>query len=234
MLKRHYFPLIISMCHFAEVSTTPLLCALTISTFVPTKQHLRGALLFCLNLKKSGAEGHWLLCETHGKLAPSIKTCEYWFRRFKSGNFDTSDKEREARPVKFEDAELEALLDQDSCQTQEELAETLGVTQQAISNRLKAMGMLRKQEYWVLHELKPRDVKRRFSTCPAMHQFQRLNRIFMARSYCCASDGISLKWSTISYFSLTKPLLRNVTNNNWCNWAENWSLNAPKMPKDYF
>ena len=40
-----------------------------------------------------------------------------------------------------EDAELEALLDQDLCQTQQELAKSLGVTQEAISKRLKAMGM---------------------------------------------------------------------------------------------
>ena len=36
----------------------------------------------------------------------------------------------------YEDTELEALLDQDPCQTQEELARTLGVTQQAIPHRL--------------------------------------------------------------------------------------------------
>lgn len=44
--------------------------------------------------------------------------------------------------VKFEDAELEALLDQDACQTQGKLAEILGVTQQTISNRLKALGIV--------------------------------------------------------------------------------------------
>jgi len=33
----------------------------------------------------------------------------------------------------YEDAELEALLDEDSCQTQKELALTLGVIQQTIS-----------------------------------------------------------------------------------------------------
>ena len=49
------------------------------STFVPAKQHLREALLFCFNLKKSLAEGHRLLCEAYGEHAPSIKTCEYWF-----------------------------------------------------------------------------------------------------------------------------------------------------------
>ena len=36
----------------------------------------------------------------------------------------------------YEDAELEALLDQGSCQTQAELARHLRMTQQAISHRL--------------------------------------------------------------------------------------------------
>jgi len=40
----------------------------------------------------------------------------------------------------YENAELEALLDEDSCQTQKELALTLGVTQQTISYRLKSLG----------------------------------------------------------------------------------------------
>ena len=50
--------------------------------------------------------------------------------------------------------ELEALLDENCCQTQEELAEFSGVTQ--------AAGYIQKQGNWVPHELKPRDVERRF------------------------------------------------------------------------
>ena len=65
-------------------------------------------------------------------------------------------------PKQFEDEELQALLDEDCCQTQEELAESLGVTQATISKRLKAAGYIQKQENWVPHELKPRDVERRF------------------------------------------------------------------------
>jgi len=45
----------------------------------------------------------------------------------------------------FEDAELEALLEQNSCQNQEELARPLGVTQETISKHLKVMGMIQKQ-----------------------------------------------------------------------------------------
>ncbi|UYV70421.1 SETMAR [Cordylochernes scorpioides] len=123
---------------------------------------------------KSANDGHRLLCEAYGKHALSIKSCEYWFRLFKSGDFDTRDQEREGRPIKFEDAELDALLDEDSSQTQEELAETLGVTQQAISNRLKVMGMVQKQGNWVPYELKPGNIERRICTCELL--LKRQNR----------------------------------------------------------
>ena len=72
------------------------------------------------------------------------------------------DEECPGQPKKFEDEELEALFDENCCQTQEELAESLGVTQAAISKRLKAAGYIQKQGNWVPHELKPRDVERRF------------------------------------------------------------------------
>ncbi|UYV68292.1 SETMAR [Cordylochernes scorpioides] len=135
------------------------------------------------NSTKSATDGHRLLCEAYGKHALSIKSCEYWFRRFKSGDFDTRDKERGGRPIKFEDAELEALLDEDSSQTQEELAETLGVTQQVISNRLKIMGMVQKQGNWVPYELKPGNIERRICTCELLLKRQNrkgfLHRIVM-------------------------------------------------------
>ncbi|GFT08649.1 mariner Mos1 transposase [Trichonephila clavipes] len=47
----------------------------------------------------------------------------------------------------FEDAELEALLDQDSCQTQQELSGSLGVTQQAISKRLKLLARQKRKGF---------------------------------------------------------------------------------------
>ena len=72
------------------------------------------------------------------------------------------DEERPGQPKKFEDEELEALLGEDCCQTQEELAESLGVTQAAISKHLKAAEYIQKQGNWDPHELKPRDVERQF------------------------------------------------------------------------
>ena len=66
---------------------------------------------------------------------------------FKDGDFSIEDKPRSGQSKKFEDKKLEALLEEDQSQTQEELAELLN--QQAVSVRLRAVGMIQKQGSWV-------------------------------------------------------------------------------------
>ena len=90
------------------------------SSFEPNKRHLRELLIYFFNLKKSAAEAHRLLVERYGKVALSEESCSEWFQKFKNGEFDIEDRERSRRPKVYEDVELNALLDQDSCQTQEE------------------------------------------------------------------------------------------------------------------
>ena len=77
-------------------------------------------MIYFFNLKISAAEGHRLLVETYGEAALSDRSCREWFQKFKNDEFDIEDKERGGKPEVYEDAETEALLDQDSCQTQEE------------------------------------------------------------------------------------------------------------------
>ena len=88
------------------------------SSFVPSKSHLRHSLLFLLHQMKKAVEAHRLLVETYGEHAPLIRTCETWFRQFKSGDFDLTDNEHPGAAKKFEDEELQAL----------QLAQTLNVT----------------------------------------------------------------------------------------------------------
>ena len=103
-------------------------------------------------MKKTAAGSHRILMEVYGEHALAECTCQKWFAQFKSGEFDLEDEERPGQSKKFEDEELEALLDEDCCQTQEELEEFLGVTQAAISKHLKAAGYIQKQGKWVPHE----------------------------------------------------------------------------------
>ena len=71
-------------------------------SFLLKKKHMREALLFCFNLKKSAAESYRMLVETYGNNAFSETTCRDWFCRFNDDNFDLSDKKRENRPRKVE------------------------------------------------------------------------------------------------------------------------------------
>ena len=64
-------------------------------SFEPNKRHLSVLLIYFFNLKKSADEAHRLLVEIE-------------------------DIERSRRSKVYEDTELEAVLNQDLCQTQEE------------------------------------------------------------------------------------------------------------------
>ena len=81
--------------------------------FVPNKEHLRTALIFCFHLKKT-TESYRLLGEAYG---------EHRKKRvndgFKIGDFDVADKEN--RLKRIEDVELQALLNKDDSQTQKHM-----------------------------------------------------------------------------------------------------------------
>ncbi|GFX09528.1 mariner Mos1 transposase [Trichonephila clavipes] len=92
------------------------------SNVMPSDHDLRTALIFCYHLKKNAAESHQMLVEAYGGNALSRAQCYRWFEKFQNGDFDVRNEER-GRPAKiFEDAELQALLDEDDGQTQEHLA----------------------------------------------------------------------------------------------------------------
>ncbi|KAG5320783.1 MOS1T transposase, partial [Pseudoatta argentina] len=137
------------------------------SIFVSNKVYLRGILLHYFIQKKSAAEAHRILVQTYGDNALSDTTCRDWFRRFKNNDFQLEDKE------KFQDKELEQLLDEDPSQTLSELGKILQVDESTVSKRLKGLGMIQKQGHWVPYELKPRGVERRFGTCELLLQRQK-------------------------------------------------------------
>ncbi|KAG5327320.1 MOS1T transposase, partial [Pseudoatta argentina] len=189
------------------------------SIFVPNKVYLRGILLHYFIQKKSAAEAHRILVQTYDDNALSDTTCRDWFRRFKNNDFELEDKERSGAPRKFQDKELEQLLDEDPSQTLSELGKILQVDESTVSKRLKGLGMIQKQGHWVPYELKPRTTastaeKKRFFAShrivtgdekwihydnpkgrkswgkPAMHPHRPQNQISMARSWGSLSTSI--------------------------------------------
>ena len=64
-----------------------------------------------------------MLSSTYGESDLSERTFREWFQRFKIGDFDAEYQHGGGKEKIFKDSELEALLDEDSCQTQEEWTE---------------------------------------------------------------------------------------------------------------
>ena len=63
-------------------------------------------------MKKIAAKSHRILMEVYGEHALAERTCQKWFARFKSGDFGLEDEEHPGQPKKFEDEEMEVLLDE--------------------------------------------------------------------------------------------------------------------------
>ena len=109
------------------------------SNFVPENVFLQGVLFHYFNMKKIAAESHRILVEVYSQHALAERTCQKLFARFKSGDFGLEDEERPEQPKKIEDEELEALLDEDCFQTQEEHNALTGIrltSEQGIKNWL--------------------------------------------------------------------------------------------------
>ena len=103
--------------------------------------YLREVLLHYFISKKIAADSHCFLVKVYGEHALSQTTCRDWFRRFEGGDFDLSNKELGKPPKKFEDAELQALLDEDLTQT----LKTLEVDQGTISIHFHAIGKIQNE-----------------------------------------------------------------------------------------
>jgi len=135
------------------------------SNFVPGNYDLRTTLIFCYHLKKTTAESYRMLIEAYGEHALDKSQCFEWFKKFKSGDFDVRNKECGKLSKKFEDSELQALLDEDDAQTQQQLADQLNMTWEAVFIRMKSMGKIQKMGKWVPHELNERQQENRKTTC---------------------------------------------------------------------
>ncbi|GFT73963.1 mariner Mos1 transposase [Trichonephila clavipes] len=92
------------------------------SNFMPSDHDLRTALIFCYHLKNNAAESLQMLVEAYGDNALCRAQCYMWFKKFQNGDFDLRNEELGRPSNNFEDAELQALLDEDDVQTQEHLA----------------------------------------------------------------------------------------------------------------
>ena len=129
------------------------------------KVHIRHCMLYEFNLKKNAVQATKSICSAYGQGALQLRTCQNWFARFKTGDFDLNDKERSGRPVEDDDDQLEELLEEDPKQSTRDLALQMSVSHTTVFNRLKALEKVQRSDIWVPHRLSEINIAQRLNTC---------------------------------------------------------------------
>lgn len=127
------------------------------------------------------------------------------FHKFKNGEVDVEDQEGSGRPKVYEDAEMEALFKEDSCQIQELTLTLVSVasTQQAIYYRIKWLEMIQKHGSWVPDNPK----KKIMGPHETVLQHSHPSLIAMEKKSYCVLDRSSLVLGIQDFSTRTKALL---------------------------
>lgn len=130
--------------------------------------HIRECMLYEFDLKHSAAEATRNICVAYGEDALTLRTCQYWFARFRSGQKDLSDEPHTGRPIEFDQEALRTLIEDDPRQSTKELAGKFSCSKATIDHHLHAIGKTYKHGVWVPHEMTPQCKFQRSSICASL------------------------------------------------------------------
>jgi len=128
-------------------------------------EHFRHILLFYFRKGKKAAEAHKEICEVYGVDCLTERTCQNWFKKFRSGDFSLKDEQRSGRPTEVDDDQIKVIIEEDRHITVREIAEKLNISHTTIEKHLKCVGLVKKLDIWVPHELKEIHLTQRINIC---------------------------------------------------------------------
>ena len=130
-----------------------------------TDEHLRHILLFYFHKGKKAAEAHKEICEVYGVDCLTERTCQNWFKKFRSGDFSLKGDQRSGRPSEVDDDKMKAIIASNRHITVREIAKRLNVSHTTIENHIRCLGLVKKLDIWVPHELKEIHLTQRINIC---------------------------------------------------------------------
>ncbi|XP_035222849.1 histone-lysine N-methyltransferase SETMAR-like [Stegodyphus dumicola] len=118
------------------------------------------------NLKgKNAVQARKKLTDVYGEGVLTVRQCQNWFTKFRSGNFDV---EESGRPVEADKDTIKALLDANRRITTREIGERLNLSNSSVYGHLKGLGLTSKLDVWVPHVLTERNLCRRVDVCDSL------------------------------------------------------------------
>ena len=104
------------------------------------KKQICTIFLFQFKLGRKAAETARDINNAFGPGTTNERTAQWWFKKFRRGDEDLEDDERNGRPSDVDNDQLRALVEANPRTTVRELASELGVTYTTICSHLKEIG----------------------------------------------------------------------------------------------
>ncbi|XP_049818723.1 histone-lysine N-methyltransferase SETMAR-like [Aethina tumida] len=132
------------------------------------KQHFRQILLFYYRKGKNAVQARKKLTDVYGEGVLTVRQCQNWFAKFRSGNFDVEDASRSGRPVEADKDAIKALVDANRRITTCEIGLRLNLSNSTVYDHLKSPGLSSKLDVWVPHVLTERNLCCRINVCNSL------------------------------------------------------------------
>jgi [histone H3]-lysine36 N-dimethyltransferase SETMAR len=153
------------------------------------KKQIRAIFLFQFKLGRNAAATARDINFAFGPETTNERTVQWWFKKFRSGNYSLDDEERSGRPREVDNDQLKALVETDPRTTVRELASELRVSCMTVSNHLREIGKSKKLDKWVPHDLNENQANRRLELSSA-HLIRNQNESFLALIVTCDEKWI--------------------------------------------
>ena len=117
-------------------------------------EHFRHILLFYFLKGKNAAQAAKKSHYVYGEEALKDRQCQNWFDKFRSGDFSLKDKQHSGRPNEVNDDQIKVIIESDCHIIVREIEEMLKIPQSASDRHIERLGLVKKLDIWIPHELK--------------------------------------------------------------------------------
>ena len=143
------------------------------------------------------AEAHKEICEIYLVNCLTERTCQNLFKTFSSGDSSLKDDQRSGRTSEVDDDIMKATIESNRHITAQDIAKQLNVLHTTIKNHIRRLGLVKKLDIWVLHELKEIHLTQQINICDMHFKFNTidlfLKRIITSKEKCVVYNNVNRK-----------------------------------------
>lgn len=128
------------------------------------KEKIRYILQFFYDKGENARQTSKIVNGVYGDDTVTENYVQFWFRRFRSGNFDVKDAPRTGRPVVIESVDkITEIIEADGHVSSRSIAQKLNINHSTVLSHLRKAGFKKKNDVWVQEPSTPKKKKK---TCP--------------------------------------------------------------------